>query len=152
MIEKTIKKLIKNNISIATAESCTGGLIAKTITDFAGVSEIYGEGYITYSNEAKIKNLGVKKETLEKFGAVSPETACEMAKGVMEKSGADIGVSSTGIAGPGGGTAAKPVGLIYIACCTKNGCEFHELRLSGNRDEVRSQTVEQVFALINSII
>ena len=148
MIEKIIKYLIENNITIATAESCTGGLIGKTITDFPGVSDIYGEGYITYSNEAKMKNLGVKKETLEAFGAVSKETAREMAEGARHRSGAKIAVSSTGIAGPGGGTPAKPVGLVYIACSTENGCSVRELRLTGSRDSVRDKTVAEVFGLI----
>ena len=152
MIEKTIKYLIENNISIATAESCTGGLIAKTITDFSGVSQIYAEGYVTYSNEAKIKNLGVKRETLEAYGAVSENTAREMADGVRKKSGAVIGVSSTGIAGPGGGTPSKPVGLVYIACSTDKGCTVQKLRLSGNRDEVRNKTVSEVFTLISDSI
>ena len=152
MIEKTIKYLIENNISIATAESCTGGLIAKTITDFSGVSQIYAEGYVTYSNEAKIKNLGVKRETLEAYGAVSENTAREMAAGVRTKSGAVVGVSSTGIAGPGGGTPSKPVGLVYIACSTDKGCTVRELRLSGNRDEVRNKTVSEVFTLISDSI
>ena len=148
MIESTIKYLIENQITIATAESCTGGLIGKTITDFPGVSDIYGEGYITYSNEAKIKNLGVKPETLDSFGAVSEQTAGEMADGVRKKSGAAIGVSSTGIAGPGGGTPDKPVGLVYIACSSENGCTVKKLLLSGTRDEVRKKTVSEVFTLI----
>ncbi len=148
MIEKTIKYLVENHISIATAESCTGGLIGKTITDFPGVSEIYGEGYITYSNEAKIKNLGVKKETLDTYGAVSKQTAREMAEGVRLKSGACIGISTTGIAGPGGGTSVKPVGLVYIACSTEKNCTVRELRLTGTRDEVRKKTVAEIFTLI----
>ena len=152
MIEKTIKHLIDNNISIATAESCTGGLIAKTITDFSGVSQIYAQGYITYSNDAKIKNLGVKKETLEAYGAVSPETAREMADGVRKKSGALIGVSSTGIAGPDGGTASKPVVLVYIACSTEKECTVRELRLTGDRAEIRNKTVSEVFTLIRDSI
>lgn len=152
MIEKTINYLIQNKISIATAESCTGGLIAKTVTDFPGVSEIFAEGYVTYSNEAKMKNLGVKKDTLDAYGAVSEQTAREMAEGVRRVSGADVGVSSTGIAGPDGGTPAKPVGLVYIACSTERGCTVRELHLSGCRADVRKKTVTEVFTLISDSI
>ncbi|MBQ7976658.1 MAG: nicotinamide-nucleotide amidohydrolase family protein [Clostridia bacterium] len=152
MIEKTINYLIENKISIATAESCTGGLIAKTVTDFPGVSGIFAEGYVTYSNEAKMKNLGVKKDTLDAYGAVSEQTAREMAEGVRRVSGADVGVSSTGIAGPDGGTPAKPVGLVYIACSTEHGCTVRELHLSGCRDDVRKKTVTEVFTLISDSI
>lgn len=152
MIEKTINYLITNNLSIATAESCTGGLVAKTITDFSGVSEIFSEGYVTYSNEAKMKNLGVNPHTLKSYGAISEQTAREMAEGVRRVSGACIGVSATGIAGPGGGTPEKPVGLVYIACSTKDGCKVRKLRHSGTRDEVRKKTVQDIFALIDESI
>lgn len=108
-------KLIKNNITLASAESCTGGLFAKRITDVAGISKVYDRGFVTYTNESKSQEIGVSNETLEKYGAVSEETALEMAMGVRETAGTDIGVSVTGIAGPGGGSEEKPVGLCYIA-------------------------------------
>ena len=146
--EQIISKLIEKNITIATAESCTGGSLGKIITSVSGVSSIYGYGFITYANEAKEKILGVKHETLEKFGAVSSETATEMAKGARQVSGSDIAVSVTGIAGPGGGTPEKPVGLVYIAYADKDGETFKKLNLSGNRDEVRAQTCDEVFRLI----
>ena len=149
---ETITKLIEKNISIATAESCTGGSLGKIITSVPGASGIYGYGFITYANEAKEKLLGVKHETLEKYGAVSFETALEMAEGARKVSGSDIAVSVTGIAGPGGGSKEKPVGLVYIAIADKNGTEYRKLNLSGNRDEVRAQTCDEVFKLIEKRI
>ena len=113
--EQIILKLIEKNITISTAESCTGGSLGKIITSVPGASSIYGYGFITYANEAKERLLGVFPETLEKYGAVSHQTATQMAQGAKKVSGSDIAVSVTGIAGPGGGTQEKPVGLVYIA-------------------------------------
>ena len=110
-----ITKLIEQNISIATAESCTGGSLGKIITSVPGASGIYGYGFITYANEAKEKLLGVPHEVLQSVGAVSSETALSMAEGARRVSGSDIGVSTTGIAGPGGGTEEKPVGTVFVA-------------------------------------
>lgn len=152
MISKVINKLLETNTAIATAESCTGGLVAKTITDFSGVSEIFCEGYVTYSNEAKMKNLGVNPETLKKHGAVSSETAGQMAKGVRLRANTELGVSTTGIAGPGGGTKEKPVGLVYIGVSTKEETLVRELRLSGTREEIRQKTVENLFELILNVL
>ena len=146
--EQIILKLVEKNITLSTAESCTGGSLGKIITSVPGVSSIYGFGFITYANEAKEKILGVSHETLENHGAVSFETALEMAKGARNVSGSDIAVSVTGIAGPGGGTAEKPVGLIYIAISDKNGEEYRKLNLSGSRDEIRQKTCKCVFMLI----
>lgn len=109
-----VKLLIENKLTIATAESCTGGLLSSWLTDVSGASEVFGFGVCTYANEAKMKLLGVKSETLEKFGAVSEETAKEMADGIRKLSGSDIALSLTGIAGPTGGTEEKPVGLVYL--------------------------------------
>lgn len=106
--------LLDKNITISCAESCTGGLFAGTLINTDGISKVFDRGIVTYSNEAKIKELGVKAETLDTFGAVSPETAAEMAEGIRAKTGTDMAVSVTGIAGPGGGSADKPVGLVYI--------------------------------------
>ena len=138
--EVTVNLLIKNNISIATAESCTGGLLSSTITNISGASAIFQGGYITYSNELKINELGVKRETIEKYGAVSSQTAKEMAMAAREKVGTDLGVSITGIAGPTGGTDEKPVGLVYVGLCDKNDCIVKELHLIGDRDRVRHVT------------
>ena len=106
--------LLDKNITISCAESCTGGLFAGTLINTDGIYKVFDRGIVTYSNEAKIKELGVKAETLDTFGAVSPETAAEMAEGIRAKTGTDMAVSVTGIAGPGGGSADKPVGLVYI--------------------------------------
>ena len=146
--EEIVLKLVENNITISTAESCTGGSLGKIITSISGVSSIYGYGFITYANEAKEKILGVKHETLESYGAVSPETALEMAIGAKKVSGSDIAVSVTGIAGPGGGTPEKPVGLVYIAIADKDGAEYRKLNLDGTRGEIRAKTCDYVFALI----
>jgi nicotinamide-nucleotide amidase len=132
--------LIDNNLTIATAESCTGGLIASKLVDYPGVSSVFMEGVVTYSNNAKIKRLGVKPETLENFGAVSEETAKEMAEGIAETSGTNIGLSTTGIAGPGGGTAEKPVGLVYIGLYINGVTKVRKLELSGSREMIRRRT------------
>lgn len=145
--ETLVEKLKKRNYTITTAESCTGGLIAGTIVNAAGASDVLCEGYVTYSNEAKHRLVGVRKETLEVYGAVSPQTAEEMAKGAAQAAGADVALSSTGIAGPGGGTAEKPVGLVYIGCCVHGQTVVQECRFSGNRMENRLDTVENALKL-----
>ena len=134
--------MIEDKITIATAESCTGGKIAAAITDVPGASEIFGYGMVTYSNDAKIKILGVKAETLAAHGAVSPETAYEMAAGLKRVSGADVAVSVTGIAGPGGGSPEKPVGLVYMGIAYGDDVIVKKNFFQGERDEVRLQTVE----------
>ena len=116
--------LLKRNLTISTAESCTGGFLAGTLINYPGISSAFLEGVVTYTNEAKMKRIGVKAETLEKYGAVSHETAGEMARGVAFTSGTDIGISTTGIAGPGGGTEEKPVGLVYIGIFINVPCLF----------------------------
>ena len=114
-LEETLVRILREKkLTVSTAESCTGGLLSSAITEISGSSEVFGFGVCTYANEAKMKLLGVKSETLEKYGAVSEKTAMEMAKGVKELSGSDIAVSLTGIAGPSGGTQEKPVGLVYL--------------------------------------
>lgn len=147
-LEETFVRLLQErNMTVSTAESCTGGLLAGAIVNAAGASEVLNEGYITYSNEAKERLVGVRKETLRQFGAVSEETAREMAIGTAQASGSNMGLSSTGIAGPGGGTEEKPVGLIYIGCSIGNTVEVRKLRFYGNRMENRLQTVEAVLRL-----
>ena len=113
--EKLVSILRKRRLAVATAESCTGGLVAKRLTDQPGASEIFHLGVVAYANEAKIRLLGVSQETLAKHGAVSRETAAEMALGVKNLAKSDFGIGVTGIAGPGGGTPEKPVGLVYVA-------------------------------------
>ncbi|MCF0130589.1 MAG: CinA family protein [Pseudobutyrivibrio sp.] len=143
-----IEKLITNHLTVATAESCTGGMIASRIVDYPGASACFNEGYITYSNEAKIKNLNVNINTLDSFGAVSEQTAREMAIGVKNIAQADIGLASTGIAGPTGGTVDKPVGLVYIACAYNDIVEVKKLNLSGNRLQIRQSATDELFRLL----
>lgn len=140
-LEEVIAKiLVSKNFTISTAESCTGGLIASRLVDYPGISDVFMEGSVTYSNEAKINRLNVKKETLEKFGAVSEETAKEMAEGIAKTSGTNIGLSTTGIAGPGGGTIEKPVGLVYIGLYINGTVQVKKLELSGNREMIRRRS------------
>ncbi|MDO5379098.1 MAG: competence/damage-inducible protein A [Clostridia bacterium] len=130
--------LLSRRLTVATAESCTGGLVAARLISCPGISAALCEAHVTYANEAKIRYCGVDPETLARFGAVSEQTAREMALGLRERSGADIAVSTTGIAGPDGGTAKKPVGLVYIGVASAKGVAVEERRFSGDRERVRS--------------
>lgn len=129
--------LVSKGIRLAVAESCSGGLLAQMITDLPGSSRYFWGSVTSYSNEAKIKFLGVKEETLASHGAVSRETAEEMARGILGKSGCDFSLAITGIAGPGGGTVRKPVGLVYIALATKDICIVKEMYFAGGREAIR---------------
>lgn len=141
-LEEVVGKiLVENNLTIATAESCTGGLLGGAIINYPGISKVFKEGFITYTNEAKVKRVNVSEKTLRDFGAVSSETAAEMAKGAALSSGSDIGISTTGIAGPGGGTEEKPVGLVYVGLYIKGEVKTKELHLVGNRQKIRNMTV-----------
>lgn len=141
-IEEVVgKMLVDNKLTISTAESCTGGLLAGKIINYPGISSVFKEGVITYSNQSKIKRLKVKKEILEKFGAVSSQIAAEMAEGIAKSSGTDIGISTTGIAGPEGGSDEKPVGLVYIGLYIKGEVKTKELHLAGDRQKVRNTAV-----------
>lgn len=134
--------LRKQGLLVATAESCTGGLIAAAMTSVAGSSSWFDRGFVTYSNQAKIQMLGVRPATLERHGAVSEPTAREMAAGALSKSGAHLAVAVTGVAGPGGGTRAKPVGMVCLGWARRDGQVWSEtLHLSGNRDAVRRASV-----------
>lgn len=139
--EVVVNLLKKKNFTLATAESCTGGLLTGRFVNVSGVSDVLKEGFITYSNEAKMKYLGVKAETLDEYGAVSEQTAKEMAAGTVNKTGANTALSITGIAGPEGGTPEKPVGLVYIACCVNNNVTVKECHFNGSRQKVREQSV-----------
>ena len=133
-----VNLLTRSSKTLAVAESCTGGLIAQRITSIPGASNVFIEGTITYSNQSKIERLGVTKKTLNDYGAVSYETATEMVKGILHTTGADVGISITGIAGPRGGTPDKPVGLVYIAIADKNGyMKVQEHNLLGERTRVQ---------------
>ncbi len=142
------KILCEKDLSISTAESCTGGLIAAKLISYPGISQVFLESVVTYSNEAKQKRLNVKKETLDKYGAVSKETAFEMAKGVVEFANSDIGIISTGIAGPGGGTIDKPVGLVYIAVNIKGNIVVEKHNFKGDRDTVREAAANKALELV----
>ena len=150
--EKIVSALREKGSSITTAESCTGGLLAGRILNVSGASEVYNEGHITYSNEAKERILGVKHETLEKYGAVSQETAGEMALGAAKTANANVGLSTTGIAGPGGGTPEKPVGLVYVGCAIDEEVHVKECRFQGNREENRNAAVEACLQLLFEIM
>lgn len=145
--ERLVKLLFDKGFTVATAESCTGGLIAGAIVNVAGASKVFNEGYITYSNDAKEKLLRVSRETLEHFGAVSHDTAKEMALGAARAAGAQVGISSTGIAGPDGGTLEKPVGLVYLGISVCGTAEAVKFMFPGNRIEVRRQAVEAALSL-----
>lgn len=142
------KLLVDKKLTIGTSESCTGGLLGTGLIDYPGISSSFLEGAITYSNEAKIKTLGVKEETLEKFGAVSEETAREMAEGIRKRCGADIGVSTTGIAGPDGGTDDKPVGLVYIGLSIGDKTIVTRNVFNGDRNSVRRRACLKAFDMI----
>ena len=131
--EQIMACLEKHHYTVATVESCTGGLLAGTLVSCSGISSYFEEGMVTYSNEAKTKLVGVSPATLASVGAVSKETAKEMAEGVRRVTGATIGLSTTGIAGPTGGTKEKPVGLVYIGLALPDQTYVHELRLKGTR-------------------
>jgi nicotinamide-nucleotide amidase len=143
-LAQQLGRLLKSKGSkIATAESCTGGWIAQIITEVPGSSAWFDRGFVTYSNAAKMQMLGVKLQTLEKYGAVSAQTATEMAIGALAHSDADCALAVTGIAGPDGGTAEKPVGTVFIAWAYKiQDVKVVQQKLTGNRHEIRRQTVK----------
>lgn len=144
--------LEEKKLHVATAESCTGGLIAGTLVNVPGISAWFGEGYVTYSNEAKEKLLGVSHETLVTYGAVSEQTAKQMAEGVAKAAGVEVSIVSTGIAGPDGGTDEKPVGLVYLGCFC-NGVVYVEKHIfDGDRAQVRMQSVRAALILLKSML
>lgn len=152
-MEREIAKLLKKyNLKISTAESCTGGLIAAALVNVPGISAQFEEGYITYSNEAKERLLGVSHKTLEQYGAVSVQTAEEMAQGARRAAHTDLSVISTGIAGPDGGTREKPVGLVYLACAHPNGVNVKRHVFDGDRQEIRRASVEAALKLVIQVI
>ena len=152
IIKKIINKLIKNNISISVAESCTGGLIAKTITKYSGVSKIFSYGIISYSNKAKSKYLSVSKTNISKFGAVSKEVAEDMINGLYKNEKTKICISTTGIAGPNGGTKLKPVGLVFIGIKIYNNNYIFKKTYKGKRVDIQRKTKDFVFRKINELI
>ena len=152
-LEEVVVRLLKKyELTVTTAESCTGGLLAGRLVNVPGASEVFREGFITYSNKAKRKILDVSKTTLRKYGAVSEQTAKEMATGGVFATDADVCVAVTGIAGPDGGTEEKPVGLVYIACYMKDNVQVEEFHFNGNREKIREQTVVQALDLLRRSI
>lgn len=152
MPETVTKLLCRNNLTLSTAESCTGGMVAERITSVPGASECFHCGYVTYSNDQKARLLGVSDTTLKSHGAVSEETALEMSRGAKERSGADIGIGITGIAGPGGGTEEKPVGLVYVSICADGLHKAYRLMLTGNRSMVRERACLYALDLVRRYV
>lgn len=152
-LQKTIIDLLREKgLTLAVAESCTGGMISSSIVDIAGSSDILVEGVVTYSNDSKMARLGVREELLENFGAVSPEVALAMATGVRLTSKADIGISTTGIAGPTGGTKEKPVGLVYSAIDFKGQTYVYKNIFRGDRNKIRQRATLQILFELYQLI
>lgn len=149
-----IERCAGARLMIATAESCTGGLIAAALTDVPGSSAVVDRGFVTYTNAAKIEMLGVQPAVLDTFGAVSRETALQMVSGALRRSRADLAVAVTGIAGPGGGSVQKPVGLVHLAAKTSNGLLLHREMRYGDlgRDAIRLATVRTALEMVSDMI
>lgn len=149
-----IDKAVKAGLRLATAESCTGGLVAAALTDIPGASNVFDRGFVTYSNAAKSEQLGVPASLIAEFGAVSAQTARAMALGALAHSQANIVVSVTGIAGPGGGSDIKPVGLVYFGCARRGGdASVTERRFGArSRAEIRAAAVEQALDLLEGAL
>jgi PncC family amidohydrolase len=141
--QRVVTQLIQKELTLATAESCTGGLIAKLITDVAGSSKIFIGGVVSYSNEMKQKWLNVKSETLEKFGAVSEETVSEMLSGIVAATKSDLAIAVSGVAGPTGGTPEKPVGTVFIGWRFQEKQIVDRFQFDGNREEIRNFSAER---------
>lgn len=145
--ERLVEELLKRNWLVTTVESCTGGMVSSRIVNVPGAPEVLREAYVTYCDEAKMKLVGVRKETLEKYTAVSARTAEEMALGGLAAAEADMALSVTGLAGPGGGTKERPVGLVYVGCAIHGQTFVRELHLSGSRQAIREQAAEEALRL-----
>lgn len=153
LVNVVAQKLMDQNLTISSAESCTGGMFAASMTGISGISQVFDRSIVTYSNQAKMQELGVKEETLAAFGAVSEETAREMAEGLFKVSGSDICVSVTGIAGPDGGTAEKPVGLVFIGCHYQGNTICRKVQMRNvNRNWNRNYAVLSMLDVINKLI
>lgn len=151
-MKKLFDYLIKNNITVATAESCTGGNISKEFVEYSGISQVFLGGLCTYHNSVKMNVLGVKEETLKNFGAVSEECANEMLEGVKKVTGAQAAVCTTGIAGPGGATKDKPVGLVFVGVSYNEKTVIEKHVFQGNRKEVIEQAKQRALELLFEII
>ena len=152
-LEETVVELLaEKGFHITTAESCTGGMIAGTLVNVAGASEVLNEGYVTYSNEAKERLLGVASETISDYGVVSRQTAAEMAAGAAKTAHTTIALSSTGVAGPDGGTKEHPVGDVYLGCCYNGSVMTQHMLGCGSRTEIRQQAVAAAFSLLEKML
>lgn len=145
--EKVVALLKQTGLTMASAESCTGGMVASRIVNVPGASEVFMEGFVTYTEKAKRKRLHVKKKTLRKETAVSAKTAKEMAKGGCQAAKTDVCVSITGYAGPDGGTKEKPVGTVFIGCCCLGKVKVKEYHFEGTRSQIRQQAAEEALVL-----
>lgn len=153
LAEKVIEKAREKGLTIATAESCTGGWIGKALTDIPGSSSVFVGGLTAYSNDVKQNLLGVPEDTLKAHGAVSAQTAHSMAKNCAQCFGVDIAISVTGIAGPGGGSKDKPVGLVFMGIATRHYVQTHEFRFENNgRDSIRREALLAALELVSSAI
>lgn len=154
LAEDLLAKCRLRKLMLATAESCTGGLIAATLTEIAGSSDVFERGFVTYSNEAKSQSIGVPAEIIAGHGAVSEPVSRAMAEGALRKSQADIAIACTGIAGPGGGSPQKPVGLVHIAVAGRGMATMHQRMTYGEigRAAVRSATVEDALTLAGEML
>jgi nicotinamide-nucleotide amidase len=156
-IEDEARRIIADfsarGLMVSTAESCTGGLIAGALTEISGSSAVVDRGFVTYTNEAKMDLLGVKSTTLAAFGAVSEQTALQMAQGALFRSRANLAVAVTGIAGPGGGSVEKPVGLVHLAARGREGAILHKEMRYGDigRTEIRLATVRTAFEMLREV-
>lgn len=152
LLRRVADLLKEKKLKIATAESCTGGMLGNLLTNISGSSEYFDRGVISYSNKAKVELLGVSEETLEKYGAVSEQTAIEMAEGIRRRSKVDIGISTTGIAGPTGGTKDKPVGLVYVGISTKDKTIARRFLFKGNRIENKESACNAALSILLDIL
>ena len=152
-LEVSIYRLLKKyNYKMTTAESATGGMIASTLVNVPGISSFFEQGYVTYSDAAKISMIGVPAEIIRQFGVVSAETARAMAEGAARTAGCEAALSVTGVAGPDGGTEECPVGLVYIGCCVQGRTLVREYRFLGNREKIRESTVAAALTFARSCL
>jgi nicotinamide-nucleotide amidase len=153
LAQTIITDFTTKGLMVSTAESCTGGLIAGALTEIPGSSAVVDRGFVTYTNSAKREMLGVQEQTLAQFGAVSKETALQMVHGALFRSHADLSVAVTGVAGPGGGSAEKPVGLVHLAAKARNGALIHHEMRYGDigRDKVRLATVQTALEMLATL-
>ncbi|WMJ22126.1 CinA family protein [Paludicola sp. MB14-C6] len=152
LAQQLVEKLNDLQFTIATAESCTGGMVAQYITSVSGASSVFDCGVISYANRIKEQELNVSHQNLVEYGAVSEQVCKQMAGGILHKANADVGISVTGIAGPTGGTKEKPVGTVYIGVATKSKVFCKRLNLEGNREDIRKQTVQCLFEMTLQVL